>query len=262
VSPVLLRDKVVVVSGIGPGLGQELAYGAAREGARVVLAARTAAFLEEVRAKLEAQGAEALAAPTDVTSREQCQRLVQAALARFGRVDALINSAYTMGRVMPFEDADLERWQVPFKVNLFGSLTLSQAVVAPMKSQGGGAIVMVGSITARKPHAKDTAYGASKAALQAAARNLALELGPYRIRVNTAMMGRMWGPNVEAQVERVAAERGVPPEQVKREFTARMALPEIPDDADCAGAVLFLASDYARAITGATLDVNGGEWMP
>jgi NAD(P)-dependent dehydrogenase (short-subunit alcohol dehydrogenase family) len=258
----LLRDKVVIVSGVGPGLGQELARGAAREGARVVLAARTASYLEDVRAKLEAEGAEALAVPTDITSREQCERLVRSALERFGRVDALINSAYTMGKVMRFEDADLDRWQVPIKVNLFGSLRLSQQVVAPMKAQGGGAIVMVGTVAARKPHPNDTAYAASKAALQAAARNLALELGPYRIRVNTAMMGRMWGPSVEAQVQRLAESRGVPPEQIKREFTERMALPEIPDDADCAGPVLFLASDYARAITGATLDVNGGEWMP
>jgi NAD(P)-dependent dehydrogenase (short-subunit alcohol dehydrogenase family) len=259
---VLLPGKVVIVSGVGPGLGQELAYGAAREGARVVLAARTESFLEEVRGKLEAQGTEVLAVPTDITARDQCQRLVQESLARFGRIDALINSAYSMGRVMLFEDADLERWQVPMKVNLFGSLSLSQQVIAPMKAQGGGAIVMVGTVAARKPHPKDTGYAASKAALRAAARNLALELGRYRIRVNSAMMGRMWGPNVAAQVERVAAERGVPPDEVKREFTARMALPEIPDDADCTGPILFLASDYSRAITGATLDVNGGEWMP
>ena len=258
----LLRDKVVIVSGVGPGLGRELAFCAGREGARVVLAARTESFLEEVRAKLEAAGTEALAVPTDVTAKTQCHRLVRATLDRFGRVDALINSAYTMGRLMPFEDADLDRWQVPFKVNWFGSLRLSQEVVAPMKAQGGGAIVMVGSVAARKPMANDTAYAASKAALQAAARNLALELGPHRIRVNTAMLGRMWGPSVETQVAQVAASRGVSGEEVKREFAARMALPAIPDDADCAGAVLFLASDYARAITGATLDVNAGEFMP
>ena len=258
----LLRDKVVIVSGVGPGLGQELAHGAAREGARVVLAARTAAFLDELRGKLEAQGSECLAVPTDITVREQCARLVQATLERFGRVDSLINSAYTMGKVMLFEDADIDRWQVPIKVNLFGSLQLSQQVVAPMKAQGGGAIVMVGTVAARKPHAKDTAYAASKAALQAAARNLALELGGYRIRVNTAMMGRMWGPAAELQVKQLSESRGIPPEVIKREQAARMALPEIPDDSECAGAVLFLASDYSRAITGATLDVNAGEWMP
>jgi len=258
----LLRGKVVIVSGVGPGLGQELAYGAGREGARVVLAARTESFLEAVRAQLEASGTESLVVPTDITARDQCERLVQATLTRFGRIDALVNSAYTMGRVMRFEEADLERWRVPIKVNLFGSLQLSQQVVAPMKAQNGGAIVMVGSIAARKAMENDTGYAASKAALQAAARNLALELGPYRIRVNTAMLGRMWGPNVEAQVARVAAGRGVSADEVKREFTARLALPEIPGDAECANAVLFLASDYARAITGATLDINGGEWMP
>lgn len=258
----MLRDQVVIVSGVGPGLGQELAYGAGRMGARVVLAARTESFLEEVRGKLEAEGVETLAVPTDITKREQCENLVQRTLARFGRVDALINSAYTMGRVVMFEDADIERWQVPFKVNLFGSLQLSQCVIAPMKAQGGGAIVMVGTVAARKPHAKDTAYAASKAALRAAARNLALELGPYRIRVNSAMMGRMWGPAAELQVKQLSEARGVPPAEIVREQTARMALPSIPTDEECAGAVLFLASDYSRAITGATLDVNGGEYMP
>jgi len=258
----LLRDKVVVVSGVGPGLGQELALGAGREGARVVLAARTESFLDEVSARVESAGSEALAVATDITRPEHCERLVRRCLERFGRIDALINSAYTMGRVMPFEHADLARWQVPIKVNLFGSLQLTQQVVAPMKAQGGGAIVMVGSIAARKPMENDTAYAASKAALQAAARNLALELGPYRIRVNTAMMGRMWGPNVESQTNHIAESRGVPVERVKDDFAACMALPEIPTDAACAGPVLFLASDLARAVTGATLDVNAGEWMP
>jgi NAD(P)-dependent dehydrogenase (short-subunit alcohol dehydrogenase family) len=131
-----------------------------------------------------------------------------------------------------------------------------------MMAGGGGAIVMVGSVAARKPMANDTAYAASKAALRAAARNLALELGPFRIRVNTEMLGRMWGPAVERQVAQLAAEPRVPAETVAGEFSARLALPAIPSDADCAGAVLFLASDHARAITGATLDVNGGEWMP
>ena len=258
----LLRDKVLIVSGVGPGLGRELALGAGREGARVVLAARTESFLEEVGAELEAAGSEALAVPTDITSADQCRALVEAALARFGRIDALINSAYTMGRLLPFEEADLARWQVPIKVNLFGSLQLSQQVVAPMKAQGGGAIVMVGSIAARKPLANDTAYAASKAALQAAARNLALELGGYRIRVNTAMVGRMWGPSVKTQVAQLSETRGVAPERVVEDFTRLLALPEIPRDSDCAGAVLFLASDHARAVTGATLDINGGEWMP
>ena len=258
----LLRDKVVIVSGVGPGLGRELALGAGREGARVVLAARTESFLEEVREKLEKSGVEALSVPTDITRRDQCEGLVEATLARFGRVDALINSAYTMGRRVPFETADLERWNVPVKVNLFGSLQLSQQVVAPMKEQGGGAIVMVGTIAARKPLVNDTAYAASKAALRAAARNLALELGGYRIRVNTAVMGRMWGPMVQTQVAQLAERRGVSEDEVRRGFAEMLALPEIPADTDCAGAVLFLASDYARAVTGATLDINGGEWMP
>lgn len=255
----LLRDRVVILSGIGPGMGRELAICAAEEGARVVLAARSEDFLHEVASKLDAEN---LVVPTDITKVEDCQNLVARTVERFGRVDALVNSAYTMGKVMLFEEAEIDRWRVPMKVNYFGTLQLTQEVVPHMKAQGGGAIVMVGSIVTRKPMVNDTGYAASKAAIQAAARNLALELGPYGIRVNTIAIGWMWGPTAEGQVQRLAERRGLTFEEVRAEVKARIPLDEIPDDADCARAVLFLASEHARAINGALLDVNGGEYMP
>jgi NAD(P)-dependent dehydrogenase (short-subunit alcohol dehydrogenase family) len=258
----LLKDKVVVVSGIGPGLGQELAFASAREGARVVLAARTQGFLDEIEAKLREGGCETLAVSTDISDRAQCKALIDAAVAKFGGVDVLINSAYSPGRFALFEDSDLDDWRKTMDVNLFGSLNLSQEVVPHMKKRGGGSIVMVNSMVQKKPIDYQSGYATSKGALSAAAKMLAKELGRHNIRVNSVFMGWMWGPPVEGFVNGSAKSRGIPAEQVVSEITEAIPLGFIPDDADCANAVIFFASDMSRVITGAGLDVNGGEFMP
>ncbi len=257
----LLKDKVVIVSGIGPGLGQELAYAAAREGAHVVLAARTESFLREVEKETRRLGARTLVVPTDISKTEQCQALADAALAEFGRIDALINSAYTPGQFALFEKSDLDDWRRTMEVNLFGSLALTRAVIPAMTSQGGGSIVMVNSMVQKKPLPFQGGYATSKGALATATKMLAKELGPHGIRVNSVFMGWMWGPPVEGYVKMTAKQRGVSQDEVIAEITRDIPLGVIPDDADCANAAIFLASDLARVITGAGLDVNGGEVM-
>jgi NAD(P)-dependent dehydrogenase (short-subunit alcohol dehydrogenase family) len=261
----LLADKVVVVSGIGPGLGIELAIAAAREGARgVAVAARTAAKLDGAEAAIRALG---LATPvvkvaTDVSDRAQCGRLVERTVAAFGRIDGLVNSAYVPGKFEPMESADLDDWRATLDVNLFGTLELTRAVVPVMKRQGGGAVVMVNSMVTRKPMPYQGGYTVSKAALTAATAQLALELGPHGIRVNSAYMGWMWGPPVESYLKDAARRRGTTIEALAAEVAKNIPLGRIPDDADCAKAALFLISDYACAVTGAALDVNGGEFLP
>jgi NAD(P)-dependent dehydrogenase (short-subunit alcohol dehydrogenase family) len=258
----MLQDKVVIVSGIGPGLGQELAYAAVREGARVALAARTQSFLDEVAGEVAKRGGRSVVVPTDVTDRAQCKRLVDTTVAEFGRVDVLINSAYTPGQFAMFEDSDLDDWRKTLEVNLFGALSLCQEVIPQMKSQGGGSIVMVNSMVQKKPLPMQSGYATSKGALATAAKMLATELGPHRIRVNSVFMGWMWGPPVAGYVAGAAQSQGVPQEEVIAGITRGIPLGSIPDDADCANAVMFFASDLARVITGAGLDVNGGEFMP
>ncbi|MFP8881907.1 MAG: SDR family oxidoreductase [Myxococcota bacterium] len=258
----LLKDKVVIVSGIGPGLGQELAFASAREGARVVLAARTQSFLDEIEAKLRESGTETLSVSTDIANRDQCKALIDATVAKFGGVDVLINSAYTPGRFALFEDSDLDDWRKTMDVNLFGSLNLTQEVVPHMKKRGGGSIVMVNSMVQKKPIDYQSGYATSKGALGAAAKMLAKELGRHKIRVNSVFMGWMWGPPVEGFVNGSAKSRGITAEQVISEITEAIPLGFIPDDADCANAAMFFASDLSRVITGAGLDVNGGEFMP
>jgi NAD(P)-dependent dehydrogenase (short-subunit alcohol dehydrogenase family) len=260
----LLAEKVVVVSGIGPGLGQELSTLAAKEGASaVVLAARTPAKLDAAEAAIRALGLDTpvLKVPTDIASREQCQGLVARTLAEFGRIDVLFNSAYTPGSFQPIEQASMDDWQQTMNINFFGTMHLTQACVEPMK-ETGGAIVMIATMVEHKPLATQAGYGASKSALRAATKHLALELGRYGIRVNSCHMGWMWGPAVEGYFDWQAQATGRPREELIAEVTRNIPLGVIPDDGECAKAAAFLASDYASMVTGAALDVNGGEYMP
>ena len=257
----LLENKVAIITGIGPGLGQELAYTFAREGAEIAICCRRSAELDRVVAEVEAHGGKVLAVPTDVTDRAACKRFVDATVSRFGRIDVLVNSAYSAGEFALFEDANLDDWRQPLEVNLFGTLNMCQEVVPHLKAAGGGAICNVNSQIHKKPMPYQASYATSKAALEGATKMLAKELGAHKIRVNSVFMGWMWGPPVEGYVA-MAAQGGVTKEDVIAGITKDIALGIIPDDADCANAVAFLCSDYARVITGAGLDVNGGEFMP
>ena len=260
----LLKNKVVIVSGIGPGLGQELALESARQGASLAICARTASKLDDVEQAMRAEGLDApvLKVATDISDREQCAALVAKTLERFGRIDALFNSAYVPGNFTPVDSADLDSWREAMEVNFFGSMGLTLEVVPQMKQQGGGAIVMINTMVTRRPMPTQGGYGASKAALASATAHLALELGPSNIRVNSAYMGWMWGPAVEGYFAHIAASGGPSVEQQYQAVASNIALRKIPEDADCAKAAVFLASDYACAISGAALDVNGGDYIP
>ena len=177
----LLKDKVVIVSGIGPGLGCELAREAARQGAKLAIAARTPEKLDGTEADIRAEGLDnpVLKVPTDIAQRSQCEALVEKTLAQYGRIDALINSAYNPGAFAPIENSDINSWRDAMEVNLFGTMSLTQACIPAMKEQGGGAIVMINSMVTRQPMPTQAGYAASKAALSSATAHLAVELGAY-----------------------------------------------------------------------------------
>ena len=261
----LLQDKVVIVSGIGPGLGQELAVLAAREGASgVVLAARTAQKLDAAEQDILALdlGTRVLKVPTDIADEAQCKALADRALQAFGRIDVLFNSAYDPGSFEPIAQANLDGWRRSMDVNFFGTMQLTQACIPAMIAAGGGAIVMIATMVEHKPLATQGGYGSSKSALRSATKHLALELGKHGIRVNSCHMGWMWGPAVEGYFAWQASQTGKSQEELVAEVTRNIPLGVIPDDGECARAAIFLASDYASVITGAALDVNGGEYMP
>jgi NAD(P)-dependent dehydrogenase (short-subunit alcohol dehydrogenase family) len=260
----LLKDKVVIVSGIGPGLGIELALEAAKQGARLAICARTQSKLDDAVKQIAALGlgTQVLALATDVTRRDQCRALAQQTQQHFGRIDALINSAYDPGSFDLVENADLDGWKRALDVNLFGTMNLTLEVIPAMKAQRGGAIVMINTMVTRKPMPTQAGYGASKAALASATQHLALELGRYNIRVNSAFMGWMWGPSVEGYFNGLSKQTGQSVDDLRAAVEKNIPLGRIPEDGDCAKAAIFLASDYSCAMTGANLEVNGGEYLP
>lgn len=257
----LLSDKVAIVSGVGPGLGKEIALALAREGASVVLGARTEPFLKEVAGEIEAAGGRALPVPTNIVDRDQCRRIVEAAVGTFGRVDCLVNSAFRPDVFQLFEDVDLNAWRKIFEVNVFGSLQLTQAVVPTMKAQGGGSIVFINSMAMRKVLPLQGGYASSKGALMTAAQVLAKELGPHGIRVNSVVPGYMMGPSVELYLDMLASAHGTTREDEHARIAAEIPLGFIPPDDDVANAVVFFASDLSAVVTGQALDVNGGEYF-
>ena len=251
----------MIVTGVGPGLGRELCLACAREGAAVVAAARDAARVESVARELRSSGARSLAVPTDVAVEAQAQRLVDAAVREFGGVDALVNSAFSVGELAVFPEVDFGAWRNALEVNLFGALALSRAVVEPMVKRGGGVIINVNTMSSRHVMLAQGAYGVSKAALTAATRQLAVELGPRGIRVNTVILGPMRGPNLDSAMSNWAKRRGVSFEEVQAEVSQNIALHRIPEDAECAAAIALLLSDHARVITGAEITANGGAFL-
>ncbi|MDJ0342396.1 SDR family oxidoreductase [Streptomyces sp. H10-C2] len=258
----LLTGKTVVVSGVGAGLGQCVAAAAVRDGANVVLGARTEEHLVKVAGEIDPKGSRTAWLSTDIADGDQCEALAALAVERFGGIDAVVHVAAMDGYFGGLEDADFASWQRVLDVNLLGTLRLTKACLPALKAHGGS-VVFIGtqSAIAAPSQVRQAAYAASKGALTSAMYSVARELGPYRIRVNTVLPGWMWGPPVQAFVQFSAHTEGVSEDEVLGRLTERMALPELATDGDVAEAAVFLASDRARAITGQSLLVNAGELM-
>ena len=258
----MLAHKVVIVTGIGPGFGRVLAEEAANLGAKVAMISRSTPLMEEVAQGIVSGGGEAITIQADVTSPADCQRAADATIAAFGRIDGLVNSAYFPGDIKPVNDLDLDMLAQAFDVTVLGALRMIRAVVPQMERQGGGAIVNIGSQVARKIVPNQGGYAATKAALSALTRQLAAELGPSNIRVNTPAFGWTISPPARAWLEQREAEGHQTVEAAVAEIAANIALRRVPGEVECAHAALALVSDAMRVVTGATLDVNGGEYMP
>jgi len=260
----ILEDKIVMVSGIGPGLGQELALRAAQEGAHVAIGARTAAKLDAVEGEIADRGfgVRVLKVPTDVRDRAQCARFVAATAETFGRIDVLINSAYVTGAYAQSHLADLDDWRETLNVNLFGSMNLIQEVVPHMQRAGGGAIINVNTKVTRLPYPTMGGYAVSKAALRMATAQLAKEISHTGVRINSVFPGWMWGQTVEQGFKARAAAEGRTVEDIRAEVATAIPIGDIPEDGDCAKAIIALASDYFSIVTGACLELSGGEYLP
>ncbi|MCA9511659.1 MAG: SDR family oxidoreductase [Myxococcales bacterium] len=261
----ILEGKTVVVTGVGSGLGSEIVRCAHRDGANVMLAARTQKNLEAVADEVAPTGERIAWKTADVTDGDACDSLFDAAIDRFGRIDALVNVAALDTVFGGIFDTPVDAWRKTFEVNVFGLATLVRSAAEHMKDpgvKGGRSIVLIGSQSSELPGPSQVAYASSKGALMTAMKFMANELGPLGIRVNTVIPTWMWGPPVQAYVRGAAKQRGVTEDEVLAEIVAKMPLGEMPADDDVAEAVVFFCSDRARMITGQSLLVNAGELMP
>ncbi|WP_370949102.1 SDR family oxidoreductase [Amycolatopsis sp. cg5] len=255
----MLEDKVVVVSGVGPGLGRSIALRSAHAGANVVLAARDEARLRDVAKEVDALGRKALVVPTDITDDASAGALKEAALGEFGRVDALVNNAFAMPPMVDLLDIELEALKTALDTTTLAALRLTR-LFAPALEEAGGAVVMINSMVVRHSRRTFGAYKMAKASLLAISQSLATELGPRGVRVNSVAPGYIWADNLRWYFAYLAKERGLTPEEIYAETAATIDLRKLPEPDEVADAVVFLASPYARAITGQCLDVNGGEY--
>jgi 3-oxoacyl-[acyl-carrier protein] reductase len=249
-------DKVVLVVGAARGVGLATAQAFAREGGKLSLA-DVDPTIDDAAGELE-DGADVLLSRTDVTSPEEVDRLVAATVERFGRVDVLAHVAGVLQQTAKVADLTGDEWDRVLTVNAKGPMHTARAVIPHMREQGGGRIVNVASWFSYSGHAYFGAYCASKAALRMLTQAIAEEEAASNITANCVSPG-----NVDTEMHRKAlrdeaASRGITAEEMKDSEWAKIPLQHACPPEDIADAIVFLASDEARYMTGASLDVNGG----
>ena len=257
----LLEGRVVIISGVGPGLGRSVALAMAREGADIVLAARTEAFLEEVAGEVEALGRAALQVPTDITLEADANNLAEVTNERFGRIDVLVNNAFAMGPYDFVVDTNVDEWRKAIDVSLVGTMSICKYTSPFMIRAGRGSIINVTSLSMRRGIQRRSAYSAAKAGVTLLSQSLAEELGPHGIRVNCVAPGHIWSESLRNFYEMRAETQGKTYDEVYETYAGETALKRIPTADEIAGAIVFFASDLSSAITGQSLDVNAGHFF-
>ncbi len=256
-----LHDKIAVVTGGGRGIGRAIALAYAREGAELVLAARSKEALEETKAMVEALGRRALVVPTDIRQEESVRDLAEQTISAFGRLDILVNNSGVAGPSATLWEISPAEWEGTFAVNVTGTFLCCRAFLPSMIERRSGCIVILSSMTGKRPLYARTPYAASKMALVGLARTLAWEVGPYGIRVNTSSPGPVEGERIEWVIRKQAEAQGISLEEARRQFTSSSPLVRLIPASDVAEAAVFLASDKAASITGEDLNVSAGTVM-
>jgi NAD(P)-dependent dehydrogenase (short-subunit alcohol dehydrogenase family) len=258
---VLLEGKTVIITGVGGGLGRECVERALREGANVVVAARTQATLDALSAELDPDGRRLTTLATDITDPAACDALVAHATERFGTVDALVQVAAYEFVFGGLHETDLDTWRQAFETNVLGAMTMLRPVAKAMEANGGGSVVLIGSQSMFKPSLPQAGYAASKGALLTTMYYLADELGAHNIRCNMVVPSWMWGPPVQMYIDMQADGGGKSKDEVLQGIVGDFPLGRMTEDGEVADVVMFFASDLAKAVTGQHLMVNSGELM-
>lgn len=244
-----LAGKVALVTGASQGIGRATAIALAAAGARIALAARNEEKLAEAAAQIQSAGGEALALRMDVADADQIKSGFQQTLAKFGRLDILVNNAAITRDGLALR-MKLDDWDAVLRTNLTAAHLCTQQALGAMMKQRWGRIINVTSVVAETGNAGQANYVAAKAGLIGLTKAIATEMASRNITVNAVAPGFISTPMTEPL-----------PDKVKEEMKARIPLGRFGTDQDVAAAIVFLASDEAGYITGHVLDVNGGMRM-
>ncbi|XWX04473.1 glucose 1-dehydrogenase [Aggregatilineales bacterium SYSU G02658] len=244
-----IAGKVAIVTGASRGIGQSIAEEFAKAGAKVVLASRKQADLEQVVAGIREQGGDAIAIAAHTGQKQTLIELAQKTVEHYGQIDILVNNAATNPHFGPVLEAEDSLWQKTIEVNLMGNVWLCQAVVPIMRQHGGGKIINIASIVGLNPGHFQGIYSVTKAALISLTKTLAMELGRENIQVNAIAPGL-----VQTKFAQVLWENDRMMEQVMM----KTPVGRIGQPVDIAGLALWLASPASSFVTGAVFVADGG----
>jgi NAD(P)-dependent dehydrogenase (short-subunit alcohol dehydrogenase family) len=256
----LLDGRVVLVAGVGPGLGKEVARTVLAEGGSVVMTDIVEDLIVDAQNELDPGGERTLRCTIDLQNDSTIEAAVSSLRERFGRLDAVVQVAAYAGAFDLLADRTVENWELTSDINVAGTLRVIRAATGLLQEDGGGSVVIVGSTAGVLPTVgyTQTAYGISKAALVAATHYLSKELGVKGIRVNNVAPGYKMGPALRGALEAWAEEANTSVEAVSAPILDGLALRRFADDVDVASAILFFISDLSKNVTGQTLYVDGG----
>jgi NAD(P)-dependent dehydrogenase (short-subunit alcohol dehydrogenase family) len=246
-----LEGKVALVTGGSSGIGRAAALAMAREGAEIVVASRGVERGEETVRMIEDAGGEAIFVKTDVSRATEAESLVDKAVTTYGKLDCAFNNAGILHPITLLADETEEAWDSMININLKGVFLCLKYEIQQMLKQGGGAIVNDSSVAGLRASRVTASYGASKHGIIGLTKTAALQYGQYKIRVNTLCPALIRTPMLMYRDDRT---------DLTEQWTADLPLARMGEPEEVAEAVVFLCSDAASFITGATLTVDGGQF--
>jgi NAD(P)-dependent dehydrogenase (short-subunit alcohol dehydrogenase family) len=255
----LLSGRVAIITGASKGIGRVMSQLFAREGAKVVCAARSDALVNETVALIRSAGGEAVAVTRDASTEEGARAIVAAGVQAFGRVDTLVNNAGDGGPTKPIQDYTTEDWFYTLNSCLTSAYLCSRFVVPEMIAAGRGAIVNIASMAGRRGLMYRVGSCSAKAGQIGMTYGLALELGKHNITINAIAPGAVAGDRIDRVIQGQADVRGVDVERMRKSFVERSPLQRMSTAEDIASLAVFLCSEGARNLSGQCIPVTAGE---
>ena len=252
-----LTGKIALITGSSKGIGLAIAWQMARAGASVIISSRKKDACDQVSEMMLGEGLSVKSIPCNVGVKEEVEKLVKNTRVKFGNIDILVCNAATnpvFGSLSNLPDQAFEKL---VKVNIQSTLWLSQLVVPQMVESGGGSIILLSSIAAIRGNAFIGAYGMTKAAESALARNLAVEYGPSNIRVNAICPGSVKGDRMKRVINSKAKLLKTTPNKIQKEFELMTSIRSFVTKEDIASMVVYLLSDHSKNISGQSISIDG-----